>query len=305
MRILHHIRIALVAALATLTVAAAASAQSGPALSGRVVDQAGILDQSTRAALTAKLAALEARNSDQLVVATVSSLQGQAIEPYATGLFRAWRLGQKNKDNGVLLLVAPNEHKVRIEVGYGLEGTLTDAVARLIIEQSVLPRFRANDFPGGIVRATDDIIQVLTGDAAQWQRRAAAAPQDGFVITRGDGTVVSGWEKTFVLAVALLMCLMAVSLVGFALLAMLAGLLVRIGLLPREKDRRGAWLWLNHFNRDPPPERRLAHARHSGRSSSSWSSSDSWSSSSSSSSSSDSFSGGGGSSGGGGASGSW
>ena len=310
MRMLHHFRIALVAILATLpTLAgvAAVAAPTGPALSGRVVDEAGILDQSTRAALTAKLAALEARNGDQLVVATVSSLQGEAIEPYANGLFRAWRLGQKNKDNGVLLLVAPNERKVRIEVGYGLEGTLTDAVARLIIEQSVLSRFRAHDFPGGIVRATDDIIQVLTGDAAQWQRRAAAAakPQGGLVVTRGDGTPVSGWEKTFVLALALLMGLMAVGLVGFAVLAILTGLLVRIGLLPREKDRHGAWLWLNHLNRDPPPGRRLAHAGHSGRSSSSWSSSDSWSSSSSSSSSSDSFSGGGGSSGGGGASGSW
>ena len=303
MRVLHHLRVVLVAILAILAGVAIASAQSGPALSGRVVDQAGILDASTRAALTAKLAALEARNSDQLVVATVSSLQGMAIEPYATGLFRAWRLGQTDKDNGALLLVAPNERKVRIEVGYGLEGTLTDAVARLIIEQSIVPRFRAKDYAGGIVQATDDIIQVLTGDAARWQRRAAAAqPQGGLVITRGDGTVVSGWEKTFVLTIAFLMFAIVAGLFGFLFLVVLAAVLVRLGVLPRQKDRQGAWLWLDYVNRDPPPA--PAHARHSRRSgrssSSSWSSSDS-----SSSSSSDSFSGGGGSSGGGGASGSW
>ena len=301
---LHHIRVALVAILAMLAGVAMAPAQSGPALSGRVVDQAGILDASTRAALTAKLAALEARNSDQLVVATVSSLQGQAIEPYATGLFRAWRLGQKDKNNGVLLLVAPNERKVRIEVGYGLEGTLTDAVASLIIQQSIVPRFRANDYAGGIVQATDDIIQVLTGDAAQWQRRAAAAaaPQGRVVITRGDGTPVSGWEEMFVLAIFLLMFTIVAGSFGFLLLVVLAAVLVRLGVLPRPKDRQGAWLWLNYVNRDPPPE--PAHAHHSRRSSGS--SSSAWSSSSSSdSSSSDSFSGGGGSSGGGGASGSW
>jgi uncharacterized protein len=306
MRMLRHIRVALLAVLATLAVAATASAQTFPPLSGRVVDQAGILDASTRAALTARLAALEARNSDQLVVATVASLQGQAIESYANGLFRAWRLGQKDRNNGVLLLVAPNERKVRIEVGYGLEGTLTDAVAKLIIEQSIVPRFRANDFAGGIVQATDDIVQVLTGDAAKWQQRAAAAaaPQGRLVVARSDGTELSGWGKALVLGLFFLMFVTVAGLFGYLFLVLLAALLVWIGLLPRQKDRQGAWLWLNSINRDPPPE--PAHARHSGRSGrSSSSSSTSWSSSDSSSSSSDSFSGGGGSSGGGGASGSW
>src|SRR5262249_27211905 len=92
-----------------------------PTPTGRVVDDAGILDAATRAALTEKLAALEAKTTDQLVVATVKSLQGTSVEDYANRLFRQWKLGQAGKNNGVLLLVAPTERKVRIEVGYGLE----------------------------------------------------------------------------------------------------------------------------------------------------------------------------------------
>ncbi|RWQ31053.1 MAG: hypothetical protein EOS20_30655, partial [Mesorhizobium sp.] len=96
-----------------------------PILTGRVVDNAGIIDAATEAALTRKLADFEAKGSDQIVVATVPSLDGEEIEPYANRLFRAWKLGQAGEDNGVLLLVANNDRKMRIEVGYGLEGTLT------------------------------------------------------------------------------------------------------------------------------------------------------------------------------------
>ena len=91
-------------------------------------------------------------------------------------LGRRWQIGQKDKNNGVLLIVVPSERQVRIEVGYGLEGALTDAVSRLIIENAIVPRFRANDFPGGIARGVDDIISVLTGDAEEWKRRAAQRP---------------------------------------------------------------------------------------------------------------------------------
>ena len=98
-----------------------------PTLSGRVVDEANILDASTRAALTEKLAALEAKTTDQLVVVTLKSLQGTSIEDFGYQLGRHWKVGQQGKNNGVLLIVAPSERKVRIEVGYGLEGTLTDA----------------------------------------------------------------------------------------------------------------------------------------------------------------------------------
>ena len=147
-----------------------------PALSGRVVDEANILDSSVRAALDEKLRALEEKTSNQLVVVTLRGLQGTAIEDYGYQLGRHWGIGQKGKNNGALLIVAPNERKVRIEVGYGLEGSLTDAVTKLIIENSILPRFRAGDFPGGISRGTDDIIAVLSGQADDYQQRAAKRP---------------------------------------------------------------------------------------------------------------------------------
>jgi uncharacterized protein len=147
-----------------------------PALSGRVVDEANILDQATRTALTQKLADLEAKTTDQLVVVTLRSLQGTSIEDFGVELGRRWRIGQQGKNNGVLLIVAPSDRKVRIEVGYGLEGTLTDAISKLIIENAIIPRFRANDVPGGVTRGVDDIISVLTGDAEEWKQRAAKRP---------------------------------------------------------------------------------------------------------------------------------
>src|SRR4051812_5376991 len=162
----------------------AAFALTFPTLTGRVVDEADVIDATTREALTTKLAALEAKSTDQLVVVTLKSLQGTTIEDFGVQLGRHWQIGQKDKNNGVLLIVAPTERKVRIEVGYGLEGTLTDAVSRLIIENGILPRFRTNDFAGGVQRGVDDLIQVLSGDAADFQRRAvardrgAASPQD-------------------------------------------------------------------------------------------------------------------------------
>lgn len=163
-------RTLLVAFLILLPVAAFAAAL--PALTGRVVDQAGIIDPATEAALVEKLQAFEQKSSDQIVVATIGSLDGEAIEPFANRLFRAWGLGQAGEDNGILLLVAPNDRKMRIEVGYGLEGTLTDLHSKLIIEDTMVPAFRAGDFSGGISRAVDDIILVLEGNAAELEARA-------------------------------------------------------------------------------------------------------------------------------------
>jgi uncharacterized protein len=148
-----------------------AFAFSFPPLSGRVVDQAAIIPAPVTTAITAKLDALESKSSIQFVVATVNSLEGDEIEPYANALFRAWKLGEKDKNNGVLLLVAPKEHKARIEVGYGLEGTLTDALSKIIISNAMAPRFKAGDFGGGIERGVDDTITVLTTDSAEWQKR--------------------------------------------------------------------------------------------------------------------------------------
>jgi uncharacterized protein len=149
----------------------AALAVTFPPLTGRIVDQANVIPAATRSAIEPKLADLESKSGIQLVVATVSSLQGQEIEPYANQLFRTWKLGEKAKNNGVLLLVAPNERKVRIEVGYGLEKTLTDALGKIIIANAIAPRFKAGDFGGGVARGVDDIITVLTTDSSEWQKR--------------------------------------------------------------------------------------------------------------------------------------
>jgi uncharacterized protein len=151
----------------------AALAANLPALTGRIVDQANIIAPATRSAIEPKLADLESKSGIQLVVATVSSLDGEEIEPYANKLFRAWKLGEKTKNNGVLLLVAPKERRVRIEVGYGLEKTLTDALTKIIIVNAIAPRFKTGDFSGGVARGVDDIITVLTTDASEWQKRPA------------------------------------------------------------------------------------------------------------------------------------
>lgn len=160
-----------VIAVVALLCAVAAFAASFPELSGRIVDQANILPADTSAALETKLADLETKSGIQLVVATVPTLDGRDIETYANLLFREWKLGEKTKNNGVLLLVAPNDRRVRIEVGYGLEGTLTDALSNVIIANAITPRFKTGDFGGGISRGVDDIITVLTTDASEWGRR--------------------------------------------------------------------------------------------------------------------------------------
>ncbi|NDW07243.1 TPM domain-containing protein [Jiella pacifica] len=169
-RRLFPVLLALLLVAPLLTVAAAA--QTFPALTGRVVDEAGLLDPTGEAALADKLAAFEAKSSDQVVVVTVPDLQGNAIEDYGYRLGREWGIGQKGEDNGVILLVSRDDRKVRIEVGYGLEGTLTDALASTIIETDILPAFRSGDYPGGIEKGVDGILAVLSGNAAELEARA-------------------------------------------------------------------------------------------------------------------------------------
>jgi len=143
-----------------------------PALTGRVVDNANLLSDAEERELATSLEALEAKSTDQVVVVTLPSLQGYEIEEFGYRLGRHWGIGQKDKDNGVLLIVAPNERKVRIEVGRGLEPILTDALTRLIIENAILPQFRRGDFPAGIRAGAQDIVKVLTGDAEELKTRA-------------------------------------------------------------------------------------------------------------------------------------
>jgi uncharacterized protein len=149
-----------------------------PPLTGRVVDQANLMSSQSRSDLEAKLKDLEDKSGIQLVVATVKSLEGGDIETYANQLFRNWKLGEAKKNNGVLLLVAPAEHKVRIEVGYGLEGVLTDALSSVIISSVIVPRFKANDFTGGLERGVDGIMNVLSGDTADWQPKPNVRTED-------------------------------------------------------------------------------------------------------------------------------
>jgi len=147
--------------LTLLLVTATAAAYSFPPLTGRVVDQAGLLSPAAEAEITALLEAHERMTGNQVVVATLNSLEGEAIEEYGVALGRHWGIGQKEKDNGVLLLVAPNERRMRIEVGYGLEGTLTDAISSVIIDRRLRPAFRAGDYEGGIRAGVDGILDVL------------------------------------------------------------------------------------------------------------------------------------------------
>lgn len=135
-----------------------------PPLTGRVVDQAELLDDAEEAALVAQLEAHEQETSNQLVVATIASLDGHDIADYANRLGRFWQIGTSEEDNGVLLVVAPAERKVRIEVGYGLEGALTDSLSSIIIQREILPAFRSGNFPQGIRQGVDAILLAIKGE---------------------------------------------------------------------------------------------------------------------------------------------
>lgn len=156
---------------------ATAGALEFPALSGRVVDQAGLLDGQTRSQLSQMLEAHEQATSEQVVVVTVPDLQGTDIADYGYQLGRAWGIGQKGKDNGALLIVAKAERKVRIEVGYGLEGQLTDAQSSIIINNVIVPSFRQGDFAGGIRAGAAAMLQVLGGDPLAEPQRSNAQGQ--------------------------------------------------------------------------------------------------------------------------------
>ncbi len=155
--------------------AAFAAAPKFPPLTGRVVDNANILSPEVEAKLTTELATLETQTGRQLVVATLPDLQGYEIEDYGYQLLRTWGIGSKERDDGAILIVAPSERKVRVEVGYGLEPVLTDALSSVIINQTILPAFKAGQMEQGVVDGTQALVQQLTLPDDQ-ARAAAAAP---------------------------------------------------------------------------------------------------------------------------------
>jgi uncharacterized protein len=146
-----------------------------PALTGRVVDDAHVLSPGTVQKLDGELAALEQQTGHQLVVATVPDLQGHEIEDYGYQLGRTWQLGQKGKNDGAILLVAPSEHKVRIEVGYGLEPVLTDALTSIILQRQVLPQFKQGQMEAGVLAGTAALIGQLSLPDEQAKANVAQA----------------------------------------------------------------------------------------------------------------------------------
>jgi uncharacterized protein len=188
--------------VATLTITAALADPKFPPLTGRIVDEAALLSADDRRTLEAELRALEEKSTDQLVVYTTRSLQGYPIEDFGYRLGRAWAIGQKDKNNGAILIVAPADRKVRIEVGRGLEPQLTDLMTKLIIENAILPAFRRNDFAGGIKAGVRDIRDVLLGDAEEVKQRA-----------RGGAKRSPGGNSNFPLLILALFILIAIAMV--------------------------------------------------------------------------------------------
>jgi uncharacterized protein len=156
---------------------AAFAAPTFPPLTGRVVDQANILSPEAEQKLTAESEALETATGHQFVVATLPDLQGHEIEDYGYQLLRTWGIGRKDANDGVILIVAPNQRAVRIEVGYGLEPVMTDALSSVILQEKVLPRFREGQMEAGVVAGAEAVIQQLNLPEDQAKARVAQAAQ--------------------------------------------------------------------------------------------------------------------------------
>ncbi len=251
---------------------ALASEPNFPQLTGRVVDDAGVLDTWTQSELSDILSAHEGATGEQVVVVTLDSLQGYTIEDYGYQLGRHWGIGQKGKNNGALLIVAPKERKVRIEVGYGLEGTLTDAISRTIIENYILPSFKRGDFNAGVLAGTTSMLQVLGGNSPEIAEPATSYGEGHFA-PAGFGSLFHPPDRYASAALALFF------LIPLIVTVLLVGGFIRSG---------QRFQWGSNDGRD-------SGVRSSGGSSSGEGSSGGGGG----------FSGGGGSFGGGGASGSW
>jgi uncharacterized protein len=184
---------------------ALASEPKFPPLTGRVVDDAGVLNAYTRGQLTVMLAAHEHATGEQVVVVTLDSLQGYTVEDYGSQLGRHWGIGQKGKNNGALLIVAPKEHKVRIEVGYGLEGKLTDAASRAIIESYILPSFKRGDFNAGVLAGTTSMLRVLGGNPPEVGETATSVSEGQFApAVSVNGHPPNGFELALIVSLFLI-----------------------------------------------------------------------------------------------------
>ena len=151
----------LLVALALAVLCAVRASAALPDHTGYVTDLASVLDDATEAKLKATLSGVERETTAEVAVVTVKTLEGMTVDDYANRLFKEWGIGKKGKDNGVLVLVAPGERKIRIEVGYGLEPILPDGLAGNIIRNQALPEFRKGDFPGGITATVESVAIIL------------------------------------------------------------------------------------------------------------------------------------------------
>jgi uncharacterized protein len=157
-----------------------------PPLTGRVVDQTGTLSSGDISALTQTLKNLEMRKGSQVAVLIVPTTEPETIEQYSIRVADAWKIGRKKIDDGALMVIAKNDRHLRIEVGYGLEGALTDVTTRRIIDEVITPKFKAGDFAGGISAGVDRIIRVIDGETLpapeppHWQSQRSFDPTDLF-----------------------------------------------------------------------------------------------------------------------------
>lgn len=178
------------ALLLALALAAPASALDVPFLSGRVNDHAGLLSETARGSVEAKLKDFEARTGHQVAVLTLDSLEGEPLEDFSLKVARTWALGRKGRNDGVLFLISKTDRKLRIEVGHGLEGSIPDALAGRIIQHEVVPRFRSGDFEGGVTAGVDAIVA-----AADGAYTPPAVLDEG-----GEAGIMSGIEKLLISA---------------------------------------------------------------------------------------------------------
>jgi uncharacterized protein len=277
-----------------------------PPLTGRVVDQTGTLSAGDIAALTQRLQALERRKGSQIAVLIVPTTEPESIEQYSIRVAEAWKIGRKKIDDGALLVIAKNDRKLRIEVGYGLEGALTDVTSRRIIDEIITPRFKSGDFAGGISAGVDRIIGVIDGEPlpAPPPRRQSQDSSSGLgqffldpfnpftiIIVIVLGGVFRGvFGRLFgSIATGGLIGVVAWFMFGSLILSGIAGLIASV------------FTMFSDSITAPTPRGRGGGGWSSGSSGSSWGGSSGGSSSSDS----GGFSGGGGDFGGGGASGSW